>query len=401
MAEEEARLLYSEWETKCESGVALVTTLLLPEGGACVLKSFIRWHLAVGFERIYLCFDGDETSVGFSETQLDNDDRVQLWTRGGLPKNLRSLEKFGEFQQTEVQARQVLNAEAAARDAQTNGFRWLVHLDIDEAFYIRSRGAFLAHFQDLDKRDVTHFTYANHEGVPETEARDYFSGVRLFKRNHLCVPLTQEACNAMSDWKRRTAKGQYLLCYDNGKSSVRLVDGIKPTSVHGWAVPSGRAETALVDPLRSSSSTTVIEEPCILHFVVCGLFWFETKYKILGAFPDSWFGGRLKIAPSFHLDARDVVQTNGDLHSFYHAHVSAPSNSDVVKYLNCGVCKRYDLLSDFLKLFPRDSPPEEAMSQPQLMPPAIPGGSHNPSSEKPNDDALRAWILSSAAQKYL
>ncbi|KAH8050351.1 hypothetical protein JL720_15381 [Aureococcus anophagefferens] len=36
---------------------ALVTTLLLPAGGASVVVSFVRWHLHVGFERIYLYFD--------------------------------------------------------------------------------------------------------------------------------------------------------------------------------------------------------------------------------------------------------------------------------------------------------------------------------------------------------
>jgi hypothetical protein len=41
--------------------------------------------------------------------------------------------------------------------------------------------------------------------------------------------------------------------------------------------------------------------------VVCGERWFRSKYLMLGRFPDSWFGGRLPIEPSFHLDARDVV----------------------------------------------------------------------------------------------
>ena len=36
---------------------ALVTTLLLPAGGASVVVSFVRWHLHVGFERIFLYFD--------------------------------------------------------------------------------------------------------------------------------------------------------------------------------------------------------------------------------------------------------------------------------------------------------------------------------------------------------
>jgi hypothetical protein len=33
----------------------------------------------------------------------------------------------------------------------------------------------------------------------------------------------------------------------------------------------------------------------------------ENKYKILSSFPDAWFGGTLKIHPSFHLESRDIV----------------------------------------------------------------------------------------------
>ena len=47
---------------------ALVTTLLLPAGGASVVVSFVRWHLHVGFERIYLYFDeAVDEPVGWAE----------------------------------------------------------------------------------------------------------------------------------------------------------------------------------------------------------------------------------------------------------------------------------------------------------------------------------------------
>lgn len=48
-------------------------------------------------------------------------------------------------------------------------------------------------------------------------------------------------------------------------------------------------------------------DPCILHYPSCGLDWLRDKYKLLGSFPSSWFGGSLPIAPSFHLDARNAA----------------------------------------------------------------------------------------------
>ena len=72
-----------------------------------------------------------------------------------------------------------------------------------------------------------------------------------------------------------------------------------------------RRRTALADPRGLDvGALRRCEVPCILHFVTCGLRWFMDKYEILGRFQDSWFGGALPIAPSFHLDARDVVLTS-------------------------------------------------------------------------------------------
>lgn len=45
---------------------------------------------------------------------------------------------------------------------------------------------------------------------------------------------------------------------------------------------------------------------------MCGWKWYLSKYKILDVFPNHWFGGKLKIAPCFHLDSRDKY-LEGDL----------------------------------------------------------------------------------------
>ena len=421
------RLLEAYYGKEEESGVALVTTLLLPAGGGAVLRSFVRWHLAIGFERVYLFFDdkNNESPAGWEEVSAASDEKRVVRFRRGRSESYESLAsygKFGEFFESEPQARQVLNADYASTLAKKDGFKWLVHLDVDEAFFASSRETFHKHFGDLEAANVARCTYANHEGVPERVSRDYFKGVRLFKRNHFCVPLSAPAHEAMTFWKKRTKKGQYLLCYDNGKSAVRLVEDIKPTSVHSWSVPSTYAtKTALAsDPrhldVREQGLEASFDEPCVLHYVVCGLFWLETKYAILGDFPDAWFGGKLPIAPNFHLDARDTFKSRDEdaLRQLYASHVAAPTQDIIEDHIKAQVCRRYHLIADFLALFEdtKDDSHEVVKEEQQQssteriidsgLPPTTPASStgENPT-KKPQDDALRAWILSSAAQSYL
>ena len=208
---------------------------------------------------------------------------------------------------------------------------WILHIDSDELFYI-STGSVRDHFADLYRDNVWQMTYLNHEGVPEEmgdsdkcsynnsgsrekasallNENDYFAKITLFRRHHLEVPMSRAARDGMQYWESRTRHGQYMLCYDNGKSAVRVVKGARPRSVHSWMLPDPKnmpSKTALVDPRALDlSRIRRCSDPCILHYVVCGLQWLKAKYEMLGAFEDAWFGGMLPIAPSFHLDARDA-----------------------------------------------------------------------------------------------
>lgn len=86
-------------------------------------------------------------------------------------------------------------------------------------------------------------------------------------------------------------------------------------SVTGSSKDVGKHKTKLVsrcamaDP-RELRFQEVLEcsDPCVLHYPCCGLDWLRDKYRLLGSFPSAWFGGRLPIAPCFHLDARNTVQ---------------------------------------------------------------------------------------------
>ena len=125
--------------------------------------------------------------------------------------------------------------------------------------------------------------------------------------------MSSEVRECMKWWERRTKHGQYFLAYDNGKSVTRVFDNVVPRSVHRWRLPEkyeSRNLTSLIDS-RSLDIKRVYANPgaCVLHYVVCGLDWFWSKYKMLGNFPSAWFGGAMPIAPCFHTDSRDVFSS--------------------------------------------------------------------------------------------
>ncbi|CAM9294104.1 unnamed protein product [Choristocarpus tenellus] len=375
------KILTAQTEALAMSRVGLVSTFRFAQARDAttvercwsILESFLLYHLAVGFDHIFLYSDeiedGDgkdniyieRTKEGFLPSEVSvrvrNKEQIEM-----LAKNCKLWDSLGHMFDTEVHARQTLNAEQALSASAERGLDWLLHIDIDELFYT-AETSIKPHFSMLDSLGVTHMTYANHEGVPcQVNVTDYFSQVSLFRMNHLMLPISGAIGECMQFWRQRTSHGQYMLAYDNGKSAVRVLPGqVLPESVHRWCglkhqrsksnrvdrgntsaaeraasnsadieskemnTGQGRnvaedevdnrgksssfiSRTALVDP-RELNLQKVLNcpDPCVLHYVGCGLEWLRDKYHLLGDFPSSWFGGRLTIAPSFHLDARDAV----------------------------------------------------------------------------------------------
>ena len=247
---------------------------------------------------------------------------------------------------TEVQARQTLNAELALRLSETvnredsrslgiglyedddddgggGGMKWLLHIDIDEVFYTNDDDV-SSHFRYLDSVNVDSMTYMNHEGVPEDhDSNDYLVTTTLFRRHHFSLPITAAVDKALSYWRNRTQYSQYFLVYDNGKSAVKVNVSAVPKDVHKWhsSTSSGsfNRKTAIADPRNLDVNELLVlnDGPCILHYVTCGFRWLTDKYKVLGNFPDHWFGGLLPIAPSFHLKSRDIVNKTDLAKEYY------------------------------------------------------------------------------------
>jgi hypothetical protein len=278
----------------------IVTTLR--HAGAS-LDSFIAYHLACGFSRLFLFFDDPadpdlaRVAAHPAITAIPHDAVLRrAWEK--LPE----YPHYAGFLDSEVMARQVLNAALAMELARGHGLTWLLHIDADELFF--SPGESCArHFLWADRQKANTILYPNYEAVPEKIAiGDPFRDVDLFKipPGLNPGPATQEGRDLLGATPQLQPNRFHF--YSNGKSAVRLsAPGMRPRSVHAFDDPS-----APMPPLTSRGQF-------ILHYACCGFENFWSKYGLLGGFGDQWFGRsdiRAAIGP-VHLEARDIVRAGG------------------------------------------------------------------------------------------
>lgn len=318
------------------------------------LHSWLQYHLEIGFCKVYLYFD-DATEFGsfVKQGKYNGDTRCRFFKNDNDLRRsweaLRLWPKFCKFVDEEVQARQELNCEHAVSQALADDVTWLLHIDADELFHCPDTTV-KEHFSKLSADGVTVMNYVNHEGVPESsDVANFFHEVTLFKRSLAVLPL-QGGKSAMREaldfWSRRSLHGQYFIGYENGKSAVAVVEGAAPLSVHEWAPPTLSLLQRGCHNIRLLDSHGVLSyresSACILHYIVCGFDWWQRKYRLLGSFADSWFGGALPIPPSFHLQSRDLLQA-GDLakaKAFYAETVVLDKQMDVSKQVDAGILAR-------------------------------------------------------------
>jgi Glycosyl transferase family 2 len=312
----------------------IVTTL---RNAGEMLDSFVAWHLARGFKHLFLFFDDPADPdiarvAGHPSISVIPHDAAlrRAWER--LPEGYVMI----PYADTEVMARQILNAALAMELARARGLAWLLQIDIDELFFSSGEtGA--EHFQWADAQPVRTVKYFNNEAVPEkTDIKNPFREVDLFK-----VPPDLKP-------KANTQSGQALLratpqlqpsrfhFYSNGKSAVRLhPPGMRPRSVHVFDDP---AETP-VQPLISLTHR-------VLHYTCCGFEQFWQKYRILGSFADKWFGQidiRTNMGSALHLESRDVVAA-GDRQkalAFYRARIAIEDRERCETLIREGVLTRF------------------------------------------------------------
>ena len=176
----------------------LCIALLLRGAPAGCVAGFIAYHLAVGFERIYLYFDDIAESDAIAAARLFERRGVVItlctssywqqqretncfftdsrsWCQGINPTN---------FEKGDVQSRQCVVVQDAMELAGTAGFDWLLHIDIDELWYSPVPDA----QQDAPRvfatapEYVTELVFHNHEAVAQMEDSPcWFTSHTLFK----------------------------------------------------------------------------------------------------------------------------------------------------------------------------------------------------------------------------
>jgi hypothetical protein len=178
-----------------------------------------------------------------------------------------------------------LDVQTAIDEALERRIDWIVHIDVDEAFY-SPHCPVREHFSHLQRLGLGQALYLNHEAAPEQmEIGDYFREVTLFKKSpYLLLPVETRS----GLWQRRS----YFVAYDNGKAAARIRPGLQPLGVHRFR----HADEELV--------STTWAEPAVLHYVNCGLQRFEEKYRLLGGFSDNYVDGGKRL--SFHVKSRDA-----------------------------------------------------------------------------------------------
>jgi hypothetical protein len=158
---------------------AIVTTTRSPRRR---IKSFVEYHRAIGFDRMYLYFDDPsdrdiDLVSGMSNVVIMrcNAELRREWERSPL------FAATAPWLATEVMARQILNAWHAMRRAREDGIDWIFHLDDDELFYLA--GASLDELFDEVEADAAETVrFLNLEAVVEgPSVQDPFREATFFK----------------------------------------------------------------------------------------------------------------------------------------------------------------------------------------------------------------------------
>lgn len=115
---------------------AIVCTLFMPPGEVKPVYSFLSYHLAVGFDHIYLFIDDPSNNDLVTIAGMFGN-HVSVLMRGEVLSELQKsvctlYSRLEKLVDSDVPARQMLNAEYASVLATNSGMKWLLHIDIDE-----------------------------------------------------------------------------------------------------------------------------------------------------------------------------------------------------------------------------------------------------------------------------
>lgn len=333
------------------------------------LDSFVRYHLLIGFDRLYLYFDdcrevedielARNLSVEFGSrviVTVRDRELAKIWS------GLDGWERLRPFANQDVQVRQMLNALHALGCARCDGIDWLLHIDSDELFYPGPAATSIAsHFEALNASPCSIFTYYNYEAVPEEMTVDTtvdpFPNVTLFKRPLSLVDedSSQATASVAQFWRRRAPNNELFLFYQNGKSAVRCTLDAVPTSVHLWSPRNLIPRPGLHcsnDPRNKGVTCDASVDCGILHYACTDPTMLWRKYATLGAFPDSCVANTVAHEPdTFHCHCRNEYlkhrsEPDGGraaMRALFQNHIMLNDERESADHIAAGLLQRIEL----------------------------------------------------------
>jgi hypothetical protein len=281
--------------------VAIVTTA---DARHCVVESFVKYHLRLGVDRIYLFWDCPQRALPPS---VENAPRVRvIRERCSAADVCRALgvgsaEPGMAHPLSQLVGRQIYNGNRALQFAREDSIHWLLHLDMDEAFWCPAR-PIQRHFEEMAERGIEQVVYLNHEGVPEQVDIDNWFDVTLFKFNPFAMsPESLARLRKLLRLDLPQLPPTFFIHYSNGKASVRVSDEVCLAGVHAF----GRRDGRKLVTLRTAS-------PAVLHYSACGLENFRHKYERTGSDPDPWQSKPAAVPLPLHERAKQWLTLAGD-----------------------------------------------------------------------------------------
>lgn len=320
--------------------VAIATTLC---NAAHILPSFVRYHLLAGFDHLFLFFDDAKDEALYH--RMAQVPKTSCFIQGPLLQaNWKKVRhrvdpQVYDFVWKEAMARQQLNVAVAIEACLIQGIDWLLHIDVDEAFY-SSHLSVEDHFRMLDEQDVAVCRYLNHEAIPESfDILDFFEATTLFKKSPRFISAPKDRDPLLASLTQIPPR--FFHFYSNGKVAAKVTESLKASGVHNFDVP------------EDAKRVTADRSQVVLHYPCCGFSHFWDKYNTLGSFGDAWYE-RIDIRSrtgSTHLDSRDVVSAGAkeEAAAFYRRRFMIDAPESTERLIQKGYCTRITHVRDRLK----------------------------------------------------
>jgi hypothetical protein len=285
----------------------LATTTMLRDANIDIVRSFVSYHRAIGFDHMFLIFDVADDPAFAEANTLPG---VTCLEPG--PALLAEQRANREYARHEpwldrVYARQCLNTAVAIGRARAMGITWLMHIDVDELVHVPGHDARVV-FAAIPETSQLAIAL-NDEAIPEAEhVENYFREVTLFKRN-------PRRFTAAADWRDSfwSRRGWFFNGYTNGKSAVRVA--VDPTTDGAHRFLSSE---------RNGLRTTILADATLLHYQNCSLDRYLQKYRTRGHFAQTYFdGSSMRDRFPFHFNSRDLIVDDkvAEAAAYYRANV--------------------------------------------------------------------------------